>query len=182
MGTPGRPSEYTEELAQIICEKMAGGMTLKRICEEVEGMPTRQTVYNWLVAHPSFFDAYTRARDIRLDNMAEELEEIADDGSNDWMKNKFGEEVLNADHVARSRLRIETKKWILAKLKPRTYGEKIAIGGAEDLPPIQTQQAATVDLSGLSLEQLDALETVMRQAGGKLPREIEEAEIVDEED
>lgn len=170
-----RPSEYTLEIAEAICAEMCAGKTVKAICA-AEEMPSMSTVYRWL-ADPTkkeFWDLFAHAREVRMHRMADELEEIADDGSNDWMKNKFGDDVLNTDHVQRSRLRVDTKKWLLGKLAPRTFGDKLAVGGDPDAPPIQTEAKVKLDLSGLSMEELDVLEKVMRSTGAKLPQEEEE--------
>jgi hypothetical protein len=76
--------------------------------------------------------------------------DIADDGTNDWAKQQLGEdgpevEVLNKEHIQRSRLRIETRKWLASKLKPKKYGDKIT-----------TEHTGTVGLSDMSEEALDA--------------------------
>lgn len=70
--------------------------------------------------------------------MADELLEIADDGSNDTTKNKAGEDSLDAEWMARSRLRVDTRKWLLSKALPKIYGDKTAIvGGSEEDEPVR---------------------------------------------
>jgi predicted DNA-binding protein YlxM (UPF0122 family) len=120
----GRPSDYTEELANTICEYLADGMSLKKICEKKE-MPSKATVYNWLSHNQIFLDKYTRAREDQADTLADEICDIADDGSRDTYKDENGKTVTDHDVIARSRLRVEARKWVAAKLKPKKYGDKV---------------------------------------------------------
>ncbi|ELY5861529.1 DNA packaging protein, partial [Cronobacter sakazakii] len=81
----GRPSDYTEELAEIICLRLAEGESLRSVCRD-EGMPSKQTVLRWLARNESFRAQYVRAKEEGAEAIAEELFDIADDGSNDWME------------------------------------------------------------------------------------------------
>ena len=125
----GRKSDYTQEMADKICLELAGGKSLRRICKE-EGMPSKSTVLNWVLKNEDFRDQYRCAREIQAETFADELTDIADDGSNDFMMvEKYGKEVemLDREHVQRSQLRIETRKWIAMKLKPKKYGDKVEV-------------------------------------------------------
>lgn len=141
----GRDSTFTAQKAEKICEELAKGTPLAEICR-VEGMPAVRTVSDWKAARPEFAAAFTRARDDGFDAIAAECLEIADDGRNDYMMqvaDKGDEKAIaildySAEHVQRSKLRIETRLKLLAKWDPRRYGEKLALGGADDLPPIKT--------------------------------------------
>lgn len=113
----GRPTEYSVELADLICERLANGEGLVSICKD-ETMPARSTVHNWLndkseFYKPDFLDKYVRARDDQADYKAEEIEEIAD-------KVLAGTVKPDAARVA-----IDAKKWTASKLKPKRYGDKI---------------------------------------------------------
>jgi hypothetical protein len=137
--TTGRPTIYTKELADLICAEIALGFSLRTICAE-ESMPCVKTIFNWFRTQPGFLQQYETAKEEQADALAEEMLDIADDGTNDWMekKNKDGStfEVLNAEHVQRSRLRIDTRKWIASKLKPKKYGDKVTsvLTGPNDGP------------------------------------------------
>lgn len=126
----GRPTIYSSELCQQICAKIAEGYSLREICD-TEGMPNKSTVLRWLFEtdKEEFKDQYARAREIQAELWADELNDIADNSSNDWMERKYADGssqiVLNSEAVTRSRLRIDTRKWIAAKLLPKKYGEKI---------------------------------------------------------
>lgn len=125
----GRPSRYTQEIGEIICDRLIDGETLRQICRD-EDMPDERTVRRW-AANPEheFSPHYTRAREIGYLKMVDELLEIADDGSNDWMlregKDNEPGYVANGEHVQRSRLRVDTRKWVLAKMLPKVFGEKL---------------------------------------------------------
>ena len=127
--TMGRPSDYTVELAAQICGELAAGRSLRSVCKD-EWAPNRSTVFRWLAQFPEFRDQYARAKEESSDALVEELLDIADDGSNDWMEragsdgSHLGWQV-NGEHIQRSRVRIDTRKWIASKLKPKKYGERI---------------------------------------------------------
>jgi hypothetical protein len=128
MADIGRPSDYTPDLAARICARMSEGESMRSICRDPD-MPCLASVFLWLSKYPEFSEQYDKAYAERADAMFEEIFEIADDGTNDWMErqNKDGStfEAFNAEHVQRSRLRVDTRKWALARMSPRKYGEKV---------------------------------------------------------
>lgn len=123
----GRPSSYTPEIAAEICERLADGESLRAICRD-ERMPDRSTVSSWVIKDVGgFSDQYTRARELGLEEIADSLTEISDDGTNDWMESNDPDNPgyrLNGEHVQRSRLRVDTRKWVLSKQLPKKYGDK----------------------------------------------------------
>lgn len=124
----GRPSEYTQEMADYICEQLVEGRSLRSICRE-ESTPCVATVFGWFRAYPEFLKQYEKAKEEQADSLAEEMLDIADDGTNDWMEkhDKDGNNIgwqVNGEHVQRSRLRLDARKWIASKLKPKKYGDK----------------------------------------------------------
>jgi hypothetical protein len=125
----GRPTIYTEELGLAVCTHIANGLSLRSI-EKIEGMPTKTTVLNWaLQDRDGFLTIYAHARELQLESEADEINDIADDGVNDWMEREQanGEKkvVYVRDSVDRSKLRVETRKWRLTKLQPQKYGDKL---------------------------------------------------------
>lgn len=125
----GRPSKFTQAIADEICEGLIEGRSLRSICLG-DNMPSSGTVCRWLGENEAFRDQYARARDAQADTLADELLDIADDGSNDWMERHDAEGGNigwreNGEALGRSKIRIDTRKWIAAKLKPKKYGEKI---------------------------------------------------------
>ncbi len=133
----GRPSNYTQELADKICSLLSEGISLRTICLE-EGMPDKSTVFKWFRTQPGFVDQYARAKEESADAMSEDILDIADDGTNDlmWIK-RGGEDVQVPDNevLQRSRLRVDTRKWIMSKMKPKKYGDKLDLSNnGKDFP------------------------------------------------
>ena len=133
----GRPTDYTEEAADAICAMIATtNLSMKSICEQL-GYPTG-TVLAWLSREPTFQEKYARAKDMQADLLAEEILDIADDGSNDFMTIVKGDreyEVENKEVTNRSRLRIDSRKWLAGKLRPKKYGDKVDLTtGGDKLP------------------------------------------------
>ena len=119
----GAPTKYTQEIADKICAMITEGCSIRTICAK-EGMPCAQTFFNWLRAHKEFLEQYTHAKQEQAEALIEDMLDIADDGTNDYTKNDEGY-IANGEHIQRSRLRIETRKWLASKLKPKKYGEKV---------------------------------------------------------
>ena len=120
----GRPSKYSKELASKICMQIVMGKSLRTICSADE-MPSVQTIFNWFDQHPEFLDQYARAKEEQADTFAEDIVDIADDGTNDFVKNKDGGYEFRGEHVQRSKLRVDTRKWLMSKFKAKKYGDKI---------------------------------------------------------
>jgi hypothetical protein len=120
----GRPSIYSEELAARICAELAMGRSLRSVCR-ADDMPGLETVFNWLRTKPDFSDQYAQAKQESADALVEEMLDIADDGSNDYIEDGEGNLKFNSENVQRSRLRVDTRKWIAAKLKPKKFGERV---------------------------------------------------------
>jgi hypothetical protein len=164
-----RPTIRTIELEDDILSRIACGESLRGICRE-DGMPNISTVIRWLDADENFARKYTRAREMQAEMLADEMLEIADDGTNDWMEKKDQKGnvtgwALNGEAVARSKLRLEQRRWWAEKLRPKVYGNKVAVGGADDMPAIKT--SAQLDVSNLSLDELEVLGAALQKSLGK---------------
>lgn len=108
----GRPTDYTDELADQICALISGGQTLKAICAQ-DGFPSAVSVFAWLRKYPEFLNNYTRAREAQADVFADEITAIADECE------------AKTDEVSKARLRVDARKWVAAKLKPKKYGDSV---------------------------------------------------------
>lgn len=104
----GRPSKYSEDVADTICALISEGKSLRSICER-EDMPCRLTVFRWLREHQGFCDQYAHARDAAADWHAEAIIEIADTA-------------VDKEDAPAKKLRVDARMWVAAKLKPRVYG------------------------------------------------------------
>ena len=134
----GRPSKYTAAIADEICQRLSLGESLRSVCRD-EHMPDESTVREW-ARNPEhdFSPRYIRARETGCYALADETLEIADNGSNDWMvrhsANGDDVTVLNSEHVQRSRLRVDTRKWLLSKMLPAVFGDRIQHAGDAQQP------------------------------------------------
>ena len=123
----GRPEIWSQELADRVCEKIAQGYSMRTVCTP-DDMPSISTLFKWIREKPEFSQQYARATEERTEAMAEDILDIADDGSNDLMTIQKGDasyEVENREVTNRSRLRVDTRKWLMSKMKPKKYGEKL---------------------------------------------------------
>ena len=113
----GRPSDFTQETADLICDEIAKGRSLRTICAdegaEFDRLPHERTVYRWLEEHELFRQQYARAREAQADGEFDEARAISQNAT--------------AENVQVARLQIDTIKWRAGKLAPKKYGEKIAV-------------------------------------------------------
>jgi len=123
-------STYKQEIADLICEQLAEGKSLNAICKQ-DGMPAESSVREWAKDDREGFAAkYARAREIGYERLADEILSIADEVE---IEAKYdGDDVrldLSATGVARNRLRVDTRKWMLSKMLPKVYGDKLELAG-----------------------------------------------------
>lgn len=130
----GRPSTFSQEIADKICEGIAEGKSLRAMLREDETLPASSTCFRWLAQNKEFSEQYTRAREAQADVLFDEILEIADDGRNDSYTDDDGQERTNQDVIARSRLRVDARKWMAGKLRPKKYGEKLELAGDPQNP------------------------------------------------
>lgn len=135
---PGRPTTYSLDMVSTICERLVEGQSLRAICRD-DCMPGLSTVFQWLAAHQEFADMYARAREEQAEALAAEIVEIADEEKYEPVE---VDGVLvgvrfDSTAVSRNKLRVDTRKWVAAKLKPRVYGDKVQLADADGgkLPP-----------------------------------------------
>jgi hypothetical protein len=118
-------SKKTPDVMAALCERLASGRSLRSICEDKE-MPARQTVLQWLAADEVFAAQYARAREEQADHYADEIVTIADEPPEVVQDEKGGVTVVLLDGaaIARQRLRIDARKWVASKLRPKKYGDR----------------------------------------------------------
>ena len=106
--TAGRPSDYTQEMADKICELISSGGSLRTICEP-DDMPSKSAVFRWLGKYEEFRDQYARAKEESAELFADEIVNIAD----------------STDDPQKARVQIDARKWVASKLKPKKYGDRV---------------------------------------------------------
>lgn len=121
----GRPTIYSKKLADLICDRIASTpMGINKMCAMFDDLPDATTIYSWIHKKPEFSLQYMSAKASQAHILAEECLEIADDKSEDTkIDPETGYEVANYEYIARSRLRIDTRKWMAGKLAPKVYGK-----------------------------------------------------------
>lgn len=130
----GRPTTYTEETANKICERIALGDPL-RVISEMDDMPVLSTIFLWLTKHKEFSDKYDRAKEEQGELFADQITEIADEKP-ERMSNAQGSKVIDPGWVSLQRLRIDSRKWTASKLRPKKYGDRMVIEDDRNLAKI----------------------------------------------
>lgn len=130
---PGRPSSYTQEIAERICDLIAtSDKGLELICAENPDLPHRDTIRLWCWKHPEFYAQYMRARAMQQLWMADKALQAAADGRNDTYIDEEGRVRVDTDVIQRSRLLVDTIKWQQSKLAPKVFGDKLDVN--HDVP------------------------------------------------
>lgn len=146
MAKRGRKSTYTNAAADEICARLAAGESLRSICQD-EHLPPAPTVRSWVVDDRfGFAERYARAFDIGMDEMADQLLEIADTPrlGIKTENGKDGVKTVEADMIEHRRLQVDARKWLLAKRAANRYGERQKI-----------EHSGTVTLESLVLGEAD---------------------------
>jgi len=152
-----RPFDFRQDIADEICKDLIGGKSLRTICKS-ESMPSQNRVYQWLSENEEFRKQYAHARELQADAIFDECLDIADDASNDFKVNGEGEVAIDHDAVNRARLKIDTRKWMAGKLRPKKYGDKlVAEHSGPDGGPIEV--AETHNISSSLAKALQALKS-----------------------
>jgi hypothetical protein len=123
----GRPTIYTQELADKICEQLADGKSMRSVCRQID-MPAMSSVFKWLRENDTFSQQYAKAKEESADAMAEDLLEIADTpvmGEIKTIKPDGTVEIKQDEMLGHRRLQVDARKWLMAKMKPKKYGDKI---------------------------------------------------------
>lgn len=128
----GRPTVFTQELADHICARIAEGESLRSVCRD-ENIPPTGTILRWVAQNEVFREQYEAAMEQRAEYLFEEMFEIADETKLDTIETETGERP-NAEWISRSRLRVDVRKWALSKMMPKKYGDRIQHANDPDNP------------------------------------------------
>lgn len=144
-----RPTKYNQKLVKKICEVVSTHPEgLKKLCGMFEWMPAEAQINKWRIKYPEFRVLYAQAKLIQAELLAEDCLDIADDTRLDTITktNKDGEEyeVANNEWINRSRLRVDTRKWLAAKLLPKLYGDAKRVEDLEGQNDMLRQELRTI--------------------------------------
>jgi hypothetical protein len=133
MAKKGRPSKYSKALAERICAGIAQGKSLVAVLKG-SGMPTYNTVLRWLAdeRYADFRGMYARAREMQADYLADQIVDIADTAT-------------GKDDAQAVKVRCDARKWVASKLRPRKYGDRLGIEGADGGPVRQSIEVRFVE-------------------------------------
>jgi len=130
----GRPTLYSLEIALEICDRIADGESLVKICSDPK-MPKKTAVYEWLLRHKEFAEIYARAREDQADTLADEIHAISDELPQQIVDDK-GKTRYDSAYVQWQKNRVDARKWVAAKLKPKKYSDRIAHVGDQEADAI----------------------------------------------
>lgn len=165
----GRPTTYSKELTEDICQRMALGETLTDILK-APGMPSETAVYEWRKAQPEFAEAFARAREDQMQAWSDQIISLADEASSDYRIEAEAE--ISADgtvkakfdrrHVDRAKLMIDTRKWLMAKILPAVFGDRQTVDvnhnfADKDDAELMHDLRKAAESSGMTLEELAAV-------------------------
>lgn len=142
----GRPTDFSPEIANEICERLMKGQSLRFICRDEEGgwIPSERTIYRWLETNEPFRQQYAHAREVQADTLVDQIVSIADGEDINPDASDGEKAAAMVRDAARDRLRMDARKWVASKLAPKKYGEKVALtGGDADDAPIKTAVTVT---------------------------------------
>ena len=114
--------KFSQEIFDEICVRIAEGESLRKICKD-DKMPSLVSVWKWLNNSEELVKQYTRAREEQAETFVDEILEIADENKDDTSIDENGKLIINQEVIARSRLRVDSRKWIASKLKPIRFGD-----------------------------------------------------------
>ena len=118
---------YSENVLDLILDRVAAGEALSRVCGSSDDMPTRKSFFEWVAKDPAIKAKYEFAIQLRADGLADDILQIADDGLNDTYRDEDGNTRTDQDVIARSKLRVDARKWLASKMAPKKYGDKLDI-------------------------------------------------------
>jgi hypothetical protein len=114
---------FDQEVADAVCAQIAEGDSLRKACE-AQGIK-HPTFLLWVKTDAALADQYTRAREVGYALLADEIIEISDDSKGDVYQDADGNDRTDTERVARAKLRVDSRKWMLSKMLPKVYGDKI---------------------------------------------------------
>ena len=127
-------AQFDAAMFEEVCERLENGESLRGILASEDRFPSQRTFFRWVELSEENKQQYARARAKQADALVEEIIQIADDGRNDTYIDEDGRRVVDHDHIQRSRLRVDARKWFAAKVAPRKYGDRLAHTGPDGGP------------------------------------------------
>lgn len=115
----GRPSSYTQDVADAFCERLEAGRSMRDICENDADMPPWATIWRWHEGNDNFRARYARARERQAHAIADQA---------------IGEATKPGGDPADKRLAFDARRWFAGKVAPKHFGDKTILAGDEAQP------------------------------------------------
>ena len=154
----GRPSKWTQEIEDEICERLSRGEPLRAICR-LEGFPEWVTVYNWMESRDGFSERVARARENGVEAIAQDTLAMID-AEPRYVEDSKGGTRIDAGYVQWLKLRTEQRMKLLACWSPNRYGNRVQVAGDKD-NPLQ-----------VNIQTAEMFESILKNA--EMTRQIEE--------
>lgn len=178
---------YSELLAARICEMVSQGQSLRIICK-INGMPSRERIMSWVMfpneeERPGFSQRFKDARQIGWMLMGEDILDIADDASKDRITKRILDprtgtlktvEVDNPNNITRAKLMVDTRKWMLQRLLPAVFGDKVEVKHG-----ISDELAGRLDAARARLDRMNQENPALEPSTKEIEGVIEQVENMD---
>lgn len=148
---------FSEEILNDILLQVSNGLSLAKVCAK-DGYPSRTTFFDWVAERPAIAERYQVALTMRGELFADELIEISDDDKSDYYVDGEGRDRVDVENIQRAKLKVDTRKWIIARLIPKKYGDKLELSGDKNNPIAHT--VTNIDPKALTDEQLRVISTI----------------------
>ena len=138
-------TEWNDAIDAVLAAIATTPKSLNTICSEIESAPTAKTFWKWMEDDPQLSERYARAKSAQLEVLADQLVDLSDKDricEKVTIKADGSREVVILDQVDRTKLQIDTRKWLLAKLNPKKYGERTVLAGDPEAPLILADRIA----------------------------------------
>jgi hypothetical protein len=150
----GRPTKYTEELAQRICELVATNpLGLPALCRKFPELPNQDTINVWRWEKDGFSDKYTRAKQFQAELMAESIEDVIDETLGSIYLDEHGSQRLDSGILGHARLKVDSRKWTASKLAPKIYGDRMHVSDESKSSENEALKAELIELRAKLAEQ-----------------------------
>jgi hypothetical protein len=171
----GRPSKYSEDLADEIAEKLSQGITLTSICSDPD-MPTIRTIQNWAGDRPHFFALLVRAREAGTETLTGELH----DRMTNMVRIEKRQTPVTKEEIDSLRLYAQHIQWLTSRWNPKRYSERVLAELAK-LPEPVREEPTKVDYDYLTADERETMMNLMQIAKQRKEGELIEGEVIEVE-
>lgn len=128
----------------LVCRAMTEGLTARKAC--IANGVNFSNFRFWCGENPEYAAQYAHAREVLYEHWEEDIVEISDETQEGIIHKQklLGDEIETRDMIEHRKLRVHTRQWLLSRLVPKKYGDKMQHGGSDELPPIRSKADVTL--------------------------------------